>query len=691
LLHAAIPDFCNDPNASQEPLKRPSRQAPVETRSQLADTGRQFQQSWQRQVAALGAHLAAQQAQRRQDPDADGSMRRHFPAGPVVPGRLAVRNRGLLGARQQSAEQAPKLVRDTLDSVQAGARYLRALMVADHREAPDRPGIPAAWTTAEAMAMASGRAGLLLFVLLCTATLVGAQGPSPFYNAPADRLVITEVNWSTWTSQVQITDVTGGSRVRAYYYSGANQRGPFELWDNSSGGPMASVAFANILEELDKRDDDPDFVYFGTSGALELMTQGDGFFLIQAAVRTSNTGVDGHSSRTFPALADVEENTANYGGRQLLIPNLSNNAEYRSSVVLFNSSGIEAVVHVALYDGNGNQIGSTVDRDLGPYEMNVITDELRAPLAPFYSNATAVVTVTSVNCRVMASGQTAHNTTDDPAAHLAVQLATGPTESGASQVAADLAALGAPVYANSPEQSKLIPEVNWTDTWVSEVTIVDVTGGSTVHVYYDSGTGGRRGPFELWDNSSGGPLSSVTFANILEKLDELDLVPGSAYFGTSGALELSTQGAPNLIHAAVRTHNGAGHSRTFPALGVHEANTASLTRSLLIPNISNDGDYRCSVVLLNPTSASTTVAATIFDHNGLEVGDPTVRTLAGHEDFVMTVITDALQDSTYSNATIRLDVTGGDGYILATGQTADNVSDDPAAHIAVQATQLERQ
>ncbi|MBN2400452.1 MAG: hypothetical protein JXI33_08975, partial [Candidatus Aminicenantes bacterium] len=44
-----------------------------------------------------------------------------------------------------------------------------------------------------------------------------------------------------------------------------------------------------------------------------------------------------------------------------------------------------------------------------------------------------------------------------------------------------------------------------------------------------------------------------------------------------------------------------------------------------------------------------------------------------------------LRDYTYSNALVKITVTSGTGRVLATGQSANNVSNDPAAHIAVQA------
>jgi osmotically-inducible protein OsmY len=299
-------------------------------------------------------------------------------------------------------------------------------------------------------------------------------------------------------------------------------------------------------------------------------------------------------------------------------------------------------------------VGATISRTLAAYQMNVVTTEVRADT---YSNANIIVTVPSGSGRVLASGQTANNTSNDPAAHLAVQMAGG--------------------YANSPEQKKILSEVNWSTNWTSTVEITDVSGGAVVQVYYNTGAN-RRGPFTLWTNS-GGANRSVTFANILQTIDGLDSGVFT-YLGTSGALELVTQDGSHLIQAAVRTFSG-NYSRTFPAFGENGANTAAVGRKLLIPDVSNDGSYRPSVVLFNTTANSATVDGWIMGADGIQIGSTFTRTLAGHE---MSVITTEVRADTYSNAYIIISVTSGTGTVLVSGQTANNTSNDPAAHVAVQ-------
>ncbi len=482
--------------------------------------------------------------------------------------------------------------------------------------------------------------------------------PGAYFNSPANRLIVTDAFWApaqgsgTWISDVQITDVSGGSTVQVYYNCTGNRRGPFTLWTNS-GGANRSVSFGNILQTIDGLDAGA-FTYFGTSGVLEFITQ-DAGHLIQAAARTFN----GDYSRTFPALADVATNTAALG-RSLLIPNISNDTFYRSSMLLFNP-GVESVtVDVKIIGNNGAQIGSTIPRTLAGYEMIGIATELRTNT---YNSATIMITVTSGSGRVMVAGYTANNVSNDPASHIAVQAGSG--------------------YANSPASRLVLTDAFWapaqgSGTWISEVQITDVSGSSTVQVYYNC-TGNRRGPFTLWTNS-GGANSSISFSNILQTIDGLDS-GAFTYFGTSGVLEFVTQNGSHLIQAAARTFNG-DYSRTFPALADIETNTAALGRSLLIPNISNDTFYRSSMLLFNPGVDSVTVDVKIIGNNGVQIGSTIPRTLAGYE---MLGIATELRTNTYSGATIMITATAGSGRVMVAGYTANNVSNDPATHIAVQA------
>ncbi|MCG2681743.1 MAG: S8 family serine peptidase, partial [Kiritimatiellae bacterium] len=88
------------------------------------------------------------------------------------------------------------------------------------------------------------------------------------YNSPAQYKVLPEVIWSaatgggTWMSNVQVTDVSGGSQVSVYYNAASGRRGPFLLWDNSAGGALSSVKYTNLLQTIDGLDSGA-FTYYG--------------------------------------------------------------------------------------------------------------------------------------------------------------------------------------------------------------------------------------------------------------------------------------------------------------------------------------------------------------------------------------------------------------------------------------------
>lgn len=362
--------------------------------------------------------------------------------------------------------------------------------------------------------------------------LVGSGYP----DSPGQRKILTEVSWSDllddhWLSEVQIIDMTGGSTVHVYYNSGMNRRGPFTVWSNKNGADTA-VRCANILQAISNLD--PGFSYHGTRGALELITQ-DRSHQIQAAVRTYH----GAYAMSFPALSDVAANTAEVG-QSLLIPNISNNKDYRSSVVLFNPTNKPVSLEMKIISAQGAQIHSTIRRTLAGYEMNEITTQVRTEV---YSNANILITPISGSGRVMVSGQITGNVTNRLVARLAMQLESG--------------------YPNSPRQRLLFPEVNWGAASGGccgglAVQIIDITGGSTVQVYYNNGMK-RRGPFTLWKNR-GGAFSNIRYGNILQAISNLD--PEFTYLGSSGSLELITQDRSHLIQAAVIKYD-SNYSRPF--------------------------------------------------------------------------------------------------------------------------------
>ncbi len=240
-----------------------------------------------------------------------------------------------------------------------------------------------------------------------------------------------------------------------------------------------------------------------------------------------------------------------------------------------------------LLNGSGAQIGAQFSKTLAGHAFQAFNPFIQAgvPYSAYsFDNAILRIRPTSGAGKVMCFGATVDNTSNDPAAHVAVQGATG--------------------YDNGPGSQQVLPEVIWASatgggTWMSAVQVTDVSGGSQVSVYYNTASG-RRGPFVLWNNSTGAALSSYKIDNLLETIDGLDSGTFS-YYGTVGAVEFVSQDGSHLLQAAARTLNGS-YAKTLSALNLVEAETADTTRAMLIQNYTNNSSYRSTCGFFNPTA-----------------------------------------------------------------------------------------
>ena len=450
-----------------------------------------------------------------------------------------------------------------------------------------------------------------------------------------------------------------------YYNTATGRRGPFLLWNNS-GGALSSIKYTNLLQTIDGLDSGT-FAYYGTVGAVEFITQ-DGSHLVQAAVRELN----GNYAKTFSALSLHDANTATTG-RAMIVANLSSNATYRTTVGFFNPTVDSVTVEFTLLNSSGAQIGAQFSKTLAGHAFQAF-DPFTWAGEPYpgssYESVILRVRPTSGAGKLMCFGATANNVSNDPASHVAVQGTTG--------------------YDNGPGSLQVLPEVIWASatgggTWVSEVQLTDVTGGSQVSVYYNTATG-RRGPFLLWNNSAGGALSSRKYDNLLATIDGLD-TEVFTYYGTLGSVEFVTQDNSHLLQAAVRELNG-NYAKTFSGLNLVEAETADTARAMLVQNVTNNSSYRTTAGFFNPTADTLTVEFTLLNSSGAQIGTQFNKTLAGHAFQAFDPFTWAgvpYPGSSYDNVILRVRPTSGAGAVMCFGATANNASNDPAAHLAVQA------
>lgn len=493
---------------------------------------------------------------------------------------------------------------------------------------------------------------------------------TPEYNEPSSYQILPEVIWAdaskggTWMTEVQITDVTGGSEVQVYFnYLGGSRQGPITIW--ASTGAYSSVKFENILSRL-KIIDPTGFDYFGKIGALEFITQ-DSEHKIQVSARTKN----GDFSKTFPGLNYMDANLAD-PYQPMLIQDLVSNEIYRSTLGCFNVTDQPVDVEFQLLDEAGIPIGSAFSKTVSAFEYLTFLPFAEAGIPyPDYSfdNTHIRISPTSGEGRIFCFGATANNFTNDPAAHIATQIYSG--------------------YENSPSSAQIIPEAIWAPavgdgTWNTGIQITDLTGGSEVSVYFHSASGESRGPFDLW--SSAGVDCSAKFPNILEEIDILD--PGDFdYYNQAGSLVFMTQDQSHFIQVSARTANG-NFSKTFPGLNYYESsNFANPTQSLMVHNLVNNNIYRTAMGCFNPESGDVTVRFRLIDDQNSVIGSPFNRTISGHEFISINPFTEAgvpYPDYSNDNVIIEISVTSGSGKVIVFGATANNNTNDPAAHIPVQ-------
>jgi len=239
-------------------------------------------------------------------------------------------------------------------------------------------------------------------------------------------------------------------------------------------------------------------------------------------------------------------------------------------------------------------------------------------------------------------------------------------------------------YDNSPAQEQILPEVIWAvaaggGIWTTDIQITDFTGGSVVRAFFYYGGGNYRGPLTIW--TSPGQSASIKIQNILGKMEDLDWQ--FFYSGKVGSLRLLTQDSTHKIHVTARTKNG-NYSKTFPGLNNVDSNTASTTRRMVITDLAQNSIYRSTVGVFNPTSSSVTVQFQLISSAGTLIGYFT-KTMDAYDFQAFYPFAEAgVGSGTYDNVWLYVPPIYGTGKVFCFGATANNYTNDPAAHIAVQ-------
>jgi len=245
-------------------------------------------------------------------------------------------------------------------------------------------------------------------------------------------------------------------------------------------------------------------------------------------------------------------------------------------------------------------------------------------------------------------------------------------------------------YDNSPNWHVNLPETIYASatgggTWVSEVQIIDRTGGSVVSCYFNYGGGNYRYIYNVWTGP--GANYTVRFSNMLYSLGLIDT--GFSYYGRVGALDFFTQDSSHKIIVTCREYNG-NYSKTMPGLNYSvDANTASYSpfRPMVVPNLANNSTYRATCGFYNPTSITVTCRFYVTNNTWNYVGAYFDKTFVGFDFQVFNPFVQAgvpYPSYSYTNMYLYIYPIGGTGTLFCFGATANNYSNDPASHLAVQ-------
>jgi len=154
-----------------------------------------------------------------------------------------------------------------------------------------------------------------------------------------------------------------------------------------------------------------------------------------------------------------------------------------------------------------------------------------------------------------------------------------------------------------------------------------------------------------------------------------------------GAVEFVSQDGSHLLQVAARTLNGS-YAKTLSALNLVDAETADTSRVMMIQNYTNNSSYRSTCGFFNPMADAVTVEFTLLNSSGAQIGAQFSKTLAGHDFQAFNPFIQAgvpYPANSYDNVILRVIPASGSGQVVCFGASANNVSNDPAAHLAVQA------
>jgi len=242
-------------------------------------------------------------------------------------------------------------------------------------------------------------------------------------NSPATTVIFPEVIWApatgggTWTTDIQFYTRNGTDpNVYTVWFMPQGVSGYWGPFDFTGPDVQRLLLWPNFLSFVDSWDTDAGHVYYGKVGAIWIQTDGA---TILGQAKTKHSGGYGKTFNGLNYLAD--SNSAIYSPwRGLMIQNVTNSATERTSIGLFNASNLSITVRVALIWYNDTWLGYE-DITLSAYQFLSFNIFTRFGVSGTYAVCRVWIDPIGGSGRVFAFGASANNTTNDPAALVAVQ------------------------------------------------------------------------------------------------------------------------------------------------------------------------------------------------------------------------------------------------------------------------------
>lgn len=246
--------------------------------------------------------------------------------------------------------------------------------------------------------------------------------------------------------------------------------------------------------------------------------------------------------------------------------------------------------------------------------------------------------------------------------------------------------LTAQSYETSPDTIAVIPEAIWASasgggTWQTEVQVTARDDITSLYATFYYGGGDYR------DVDLGVTISiydSFKTTNILEYLGTKDI--GFDYFNKIGGIYMHTGGDTHRIQVSVRTWHSDGYAKSYNAHNSKTGNFISASGPIegMIKNLFHSMDFRSSLACFNPDSDPISIQFWFFDAAGQLAGSVVSKTLAAGDFQAYDPFSEAgLGSGVYTNHNLVVQVQSGAGILYVIGASANNNTNDPAAHTLV--------